>query len=469
MPTSKKKTTKRIKSTASSAELKKLQAKYSRLEKKMTKMNLEKNFLERAVGDLNFHNNAHDGVVYTDSENKIVYANPYFLTMMGVKENSDILEKKFPNYMWNNEREADRLFHDIKKDGFVREREMALHNRDGQPVFAMCSGVASHDDDGNVIGAEIMFCNITSKRTFQAELVEQHALLDAMLQSTPDPVLILTSALDVKRSNPVAAQLFDLDVAKKQAFTDLLAAANLPKEGVQKIEAKFLGEQEFGIEINLQGQHYDLHAAPLKSLQKGWVCVLHNITVRKQTQEMLQHHAFHDVLTQLPNRAYFRDYLQRAQLRLATEADYRFAALFIDLDGLKQFNDKWGHHVGDELLIHFARRLESSIRPGDLVARLGGDEFAIFVDGVGDKDNAVQVAVRVQEALQQPYQLNGSDEVHTTASIGIALSGKSTADVDSLLRNADKAMYNVKQRGGNSYEIFSKDVLASEGRLIDLI
>jgi diguanylate cyclase (GGDEF)-like protein/PAS domain S-box-containing protein len=462
MPTSKKKTVKRAKPAASSAELKKLQAKYSRLEKKMTKMNLEKNFLERAVGDLNFHNNAHDGVVYTDGENKIVYANPYFLTMMGVKHNSEILEKTFPTYMWNSEREADRLFHDIKKDGFVREREMALYNRDGQPVFAMCSGVASRDEDGNVIGAEIMFCNITSKRTFQAELVEQHALLDAMLQSTPDPVLILSSALDVKRSNPIAAQLFELDPKKSMTFPALLASANLPEEGVQKIEARFLGEQAFSIEINLRGQHYDLHAAPLKSLQKGWVCVLHNITVRKQTQEMLQHHAFHDVLTQLPNRAYFRDYLQRAHLRLATEAEYQFAALFIDLDGLKQFNDKWGHHVGDELLIHFARRLESSIRPGDLVARLGGDEFAIFVDGVGDESNAVQVAARVQEALQQPYQLNGSDEVRTTASIGIALSGKSTADVDSLLRNADKAMYNVKQRGGNSYEIFSEDVLTEE-------
>jgi diguanylate cyclase (GGDEF)-like protein/PAS domain S-box-containing protein len=458
MPASKKKV-KRTTVPSESVELKKLRAKYSRLEKKLTKVNLEKNFLERAMGDLNFHNNAHDGVVYTDAQNKIVYANPYFLTMMGVKDNSEILEKTFPNYMWSNEREADRLFRDIKDDGFVREREMALHNRDGQPVFAMCSGVASRDGDGNVIGAEIMFCNITSKRTFQAELVEQHALLDAMLQSTPDPVLILSSVLDVKRSNPAAAKLFDLRDKEKRTISSLLNSANLPKEGVEKIEAKFLGEQDFGIEINIRGQHFDLHAAPLKSLQKGWVCVLHNITVRKQTQEMLQHHAFHDVLTQLPNRAYFRDYLQRAHLRLATEADYRFAALFIDLDGLKLFNDKWGHHVGDELLIHFARRLETSIRPGDLVARLGGDEFAIFVDGVGDENNAVQVANRVQESLQLPYQLNGSDEVHTTASIGIALSGKSTADVDSLLRNADKAMYNVKQRGGNSYEIFSDDVL----------
>jgi diguanylate cyclase (GGDEF)-like protein/PAS domain S-box-containing protein len=453
---------KKPKQASGQAELKKLQTKYSRLEKKFIKLNLEKNFLQRAVGDLNFHNNAHDGVVYTDASDNIVYANPYFMEMMGVKEKTEILEKEFPNYMWNNEQEAERLFKDIKKNGFVREREMALYNRAGQPVFAMCSGVASKDEDGNVIGTEIMFCNITSKRTFQAELVEQHALLDAMMQSTPDPVLILSSALDVKRSNPIAEQVFKLQKSEKISLPTLLQQASLPKEAIEKIEAKFLGDQPFDIELNLASQHYELHTAPLKSLQRGWVCVLHNVTIRKQTQEMLQHHAFHDVLTQLPNRAFFIDYLQRANLRTQTDPEYKFAILFIDLDGLKTFNDRWGHHIGDELLMHFARRLESSIRPGDLVSRLGGDEFAIFVDGVGDESNALQVAARVRESLQHPYTLNGTDEVRTSASIGIALSGNFTDDIDILLRNADKAMYRVKQRGGNAYEMFSEEVLTSE-------
>jgi diguanylate cyclase (GGDEF)-like protein len=130
------------------------------------------------------------------------------------------------------------------------------------------------------------------------------------------------------------------------------------------------------------------------------------------------------------------------------------------MDGLKAINDKWGHHVGDQVLIHFARRLESSIRPGDLVSRLGGDEFALLVDGVGDESNALQLARRVKQAVSQPYKLNEQDEIHTTASIGIALSGKFSEDVDALLRNADKAMYRVKQRGGNSFEMFGEEVLA---------
>lgn len=453
--------TKKAKTTKPGSQVKTLKAKLARLEKELTKISMEKNFLERAMGDLNFHDNAHDGIVFTDAQNRIVYANPYFVGMMGVKDPTDILEKPFPNYMWNNQQEADRLFKDIKKDGFVREREMALYNKDGQAVFAMCSGVVSKDENGKILGTEIMFCNITGKRTFQAEVVEQHALLDAVLQSTPDPVLILTSALDVNRMNPAAEILFGhQETPLPRTFSGLLKAANLSEELIQKTEARFVGEQPFEIEATVGGQTFELHAAPLSSLQKGWVCVLHNITVRKQTQEMLQQHAFHDVLTQLPNRAYFRDFLQRSNLRTQNEPDYRFAVFFIDMDGLKGLNDKWGHHIGDQVLIQFARRLESSIRPGDLVSRLGGDEFAVLVDGVGEETNAVQLATRMQQAVSQPYKLDGQAEIQPTASIGIAMSGKFTDDVDALLRNADKAMYRVKQRGGNSFEVFSEEVLA---------
>ena len=455
--------TKAVKTKPSSqVELKRLSAKVARLEKQYTRVSLEKNFLERALGDLNFHNNAHDGIVYTDTEDRIVYANPYFLKMMGFKKKSELLDKPFPDYMWSNEGEAQRLFNDIKKEGFVREREMALNNRSGQPVFAMCSGVISKDKDGKMLGAEIMFCNITSKRTFQAELVEQYAVLDAMLESTPDPVLVLSADLNIRRSNPAAQELFGVEEAKNHPLPDLLTKINLSNEALQKMIDGFRDEQTFEIEVNMQGQHFELHAATLKSAFKGWVCVLHNITVRKHTQEMLQRHAFHDVLTQLPNRAYFCDFLQRSNQRTKTEPDYGFAVLFIDLDSLKSINDRWGHHVGDHLLIDFGRRLESSIRPGDLVSRLGGDEFALVLDSVRNEESALQVATRIREALSLPYKVNENEELSATASIGIALSGKFSEDVDKLLQKADQAMYRVKKRGGNSYEIFGDEVLGGK-------
>ncbi|MHB8626106.1 MAG: PAS domain-containing protein [Aggregatilineales bacterium] len=134
---------------------------------------MEKNFLKRAVADLNFHHNAHDGIVFTDANNRVVYANPYFLRMMNISDPAELLNKPLPNYMWSDPTDPERLFHDVRSDGFVRERELSLFNQDGAPVFAACSSVASRDDIGNYIGTEIMLCNVTSKRKIQAELVQR--------------------------------------------------------------------------------------------------------------------------------------------------------------------------------------------------------------------------------------------------------------------------------------------------------
>jgi PAS domain S-box-containing protein len=182
-------------------EVARLTKELQQLHQNYTKVLMEKNFLGRAMGDLNFHNNAHDGVIYTDSDNRIIYTNPYFLQMMGIEEGEEILHSPFPDYMWEDPSEAERLLADIASDGFVREREVQLNNRKGKPVFAMCSGVVSKDEDGNVLGTEIMLCNITGKRSVEAQLNEQYALLDAMLRSTPDPVLVLNAPVSLERQS----------------------------------------------------------------------------------------------------------------------------------------------------------------------------------------------------------------------------------------------------------------------------
>ena len=134
---------------------------------------MEKNFLQRAMVDLNFHHNAHDGIVFTDANNRVVYANPYFLRMMNIADPAELLNKPLPGYMWSDKIDAERLFEDVRANGFVRERELNLFNQEGAPVFVACSSVASRDDDGNFVGTEIMLCNVTSKRKIQAELFQR--------------------------------------------------------------------------------------------------------------------------------------------------------------------------------------------------------------------------------------------------------------------------------------------------------
>jgi len=431
-----------------SEELSKLRAELEDLRKDYSKVQIEKNFLARAMEDLNFHNNAHDGVIYTDADTNVLYANPCFLQMMGLDEDEELLNQPLPEYMWADKQDADKLFNDIARDGFVREREVRLNNRHGEPVFALCSGVASRDEQGNLLGAEIMLCNVTSKRTVEAQLAEQYALLDAVLRSTPDPVLVLDGNSNVQRLSPTAQQLFNLaDAQNLPALTALLKQWGANKEMLQALNEKFETDMNFETELALGDKVLELRAAPMDFKERGWVCIVHDITERKKTEEQLQYYAFHDMLTGLPNRTHFIERLERIISRAAHDEDYRFALLFIDVDELKRVNDGYGHLAGDQLLSAYARRLENCIRPDDLVCRLGGDEFAVFLNGVESEEAAGIVAARIQQSLQKPIVLMEKHKVKVTASIGIACSRAGETDIDTLLNEADKGMYSAKEAG----------------------
>lgn len=186
---------------------------------------------------------------------------------------------------------------------------------------------------------------------------------------------------------------------------------------------------------------------------------LQDITDRKHAEEQLLYDAFHDGLTGLPNRALFLDHLKLAIERSKRNKSRRFAVLFLDFDRFKVINDSLGHMIGDQLLIVFARRLESCLRPGDTIARLGGDEFTVLLDDISGSNEVVEIANRIQYSLEHPFKL-GRHEVFTTVSIGIANSGLGYEDADEMLRDADTAMYRAKARGTSCQEVFDKTMHA---------
>ncbi|MEH2161590.1 MAG: diguanylate cyclase [Nostoc sp.] len=186
----------------------------------------------------------------------------------------------------------------------------------------------------------------------------------------------------------------------------------------------------------------------------GAVLVFQDITKRKQTEAQLIRNAFYDGLTALPNRVLFLDRLRQTIERSKRRSDYYFAVLFLDLDGFKEINDRFGHGIGDDFLVAIARRLESCLRGGDTVARFGGDEFTVLLEDIKDITDATNVAKRIQEALRSPLNLNGY-ELSTTASIGITWNFSSHEEPATLLRDADIAMYRAKRQGKATYAIFS--------------
>jgi diguanylate cyclase (GGDEF)-like protein/PAS domain S-box-containing protein len=177
-----------------------------------------------------------------------------------------------------------------------------------------------------------------------------------------------------------------------------------------------------------------------------WQGVFYDLTERKALEERLQYQAFHDYLTDLPNRRLFMDRLGQA-LRRTMRGHHQVAVLFMDLDGFKVVNDSLGHDMGDLLLTVVSQHLRRCLRPDDTLARFGGDEFVVLIEAVDDSEQAVQVAERITEELRGPFIMEGRD-LYVSASIGISLGDARTHDPDDLLREADTAMYRVKDAGG---------------------
>ena len=168
----------------------------------------------------------------------------------------------------------------------------------------------------------------------------------------------------------------------------------------------------------------------------------------------LQHDAFHDALTGLPNRALFKDRLTQAVERNKRRADVGFAVLFLDFDRFKIINDSLGHDAGDTLLVALGERLKGCVRPGDTVARLGGDEFTLLLGDLNHAQEAVKTAERIQRALKRPFTLSGQ-EVVITVSIGIVSSDLGYSSAEEVLRDADLAMYGAKAKGRAGYQFFT--------------
>ncbi|HEX6829833.1 MAG TPA: diguanylate cyclase, partial [Burkholderiales bacterium] len=225
----------------------------------------------------------------------------------------------------------------------------------------------------------------------------------------------------------------------------------------------------------LQGQRRDgtafwgeLHVAPVRDDEGGvthFVGVLNDVTDRHHYQQELEHQATHDTLTDLPNRNLLRDRIQQA-LVFSERYGHAVAVAFLDLDNFKLVNDSLGHATGDQLLQRVAERLTQSLRATDTVARLGGDEFVLVLQ-YATKDQIPSHLQRLLRSIATPVAIEGR-EVYVTFSVGVAVHPEDGRDADTLLRNADAAMYKAKAQGRNNFQFFTADLNVQASERLDI-
>lgn len=216
------------------------------------------------------------------------------------------------------------------------------------------------------------------------------------------------------------------------------------------------------IELNAMGIYDDGDLPNIPKRFLGTYGIAKDVSARKKAEEMINYQAYHDLLTGLPNRVLFKDRLRLA-IAQAKRNSQKFAVMFLDLDRFKVVNDTLGHVVGDELLLSVGARLRHCLREGDTLARLGGDEFTLLLPQILAANDAAVIARKIIEALERPFQIDGN-ELFATASIGVAMYPDDGETIDSLIKNADIAMYNTKARGRNNFQFYlaTMNVLFSE-------
>jgi diguanylate cyclase (GGDEF)-like protein/PAS domain S-box-containing protein len=339
----------------------------------------------------------------------------------------------------------------------VEEREWTYVRKDGRTITVLVSVTAIRDERGEITGFLHVGMDVSERKRAEELLRTQSAAIAASM----DGIAILNERLEFTYCNDALTVLFGYS-----SPTELLGRSICdlydPPEQIRFITSVMPIVQQRGrwrgeaAGVRRDGTMFPQEISFTALERGGVVCVVRDITERTYAEEQIKHLAYHDALTGLPNRLLFKDRVTVA-LSHAQRSGNRLAVLFLDLDRFKFINDSLGHNIGDQLLQAVAARVQSCVRESDTVARLGGDEFTLLLANLVRSDDAAPIADKVLESIRHPFHIEGR-EFFISTSIGISLYPEDGADADTLIKNADTAMYQAKEQGRDNYQLFNANI-----------
>jgi diguanylate cyclase (GGDEF)-like protein/PAS domain S-box-containing protein len=312
-----------------------------------------------------------------------------------------------------------------------------------------------------------VFDNITERKQAEEALLFKTALLEAQAETTLDGILAVDESDHIVLANKQFALHFEMPTEMLSTQDDLVVLQHVrdkveaPDAFVERVKYLYSHRDEKSSdEVRLKnGKVFDRYSAPLvdsKSRYRGRIWYFRDITDRRVAENRVQYLAYYDALTGLPNRTLLQDRLTKA-LASARRYKHKVALLFLDLDRFKDINDSLGHSVGDLLLQQVAERLKKWGREQDTVARLGGDEFLITLTQVKDLVDVAVAVERLMDTMTAAFEVQGHS-LNVGCSIGASMFPEHGTDCETLIRNADAAMYGAKDSGRNSFRFFAEDM-----------
>ncbi|MBT8357848.1 MAG: EAL domain-containing protein [Desulfobacterales bacterium] len=297
------------------------------------------------------------------------------------------------------------------------------------------------------------------------ELEKSEAKYRTIFENTGAAIIIVEKDMNISLANTVFIHLsgYEQDeIEGHMPLTKFIGVKNRRKllegnsQSGEKSDSHFIANNFECKFLDKNGINKDIliTLAKIPGTEKSIVSIA-DVTELKEAEKQIFHQAFHDSLTNLPNRALFIEHLIMAIKRRKRSHNYFFAVIYLDIDRFKLINDSLGHNIGDKLLVEFANRIQDLLRDIDTLARFGGDEFVILLEDIEDENYAVFVAERLQKSLKSPFEIMGND-IYAPASFGIVLNTKIYDDPEIIIRDADAAMYHAKEKGRSQFKIFDK-------------
>ncbi len=409
-----------------------------------------------------------DAVVYADVRRTVRFVNPAVLPVFGylpdelVGQSAAIFYARFDDF-----EEQGRLRYHPDAPDSEECYEMAYRRKDGSVFTGEAHGALVRDPEGQVRGFMVTIRDVTQRKQMLDSLFREKEKWFVTLGSIGDAVITTDVRARVEYMNPVAESLtgWPLSEAAGRPVSDVFdiineITRNPPESPVEKSlrQGTVVGLANHTVLRHRAGIEYAIEdsAAPIRDSTEhiiGCVIVFRDITQKRNLLRQVTRQANFDALTDLPNRYLFQDRLAQA-IAQAHRHGHLVALLYLDLDHFKKINDTQGHPFGDRVLQETARRLRAVVRESDTVARLGGDEFTILAGDIGNRDNVSLFAQKVLEAIARPMSVDGQ-ESFLTVSIGVAVYPDDGTTTTALVRNADIAMYQAKEKGRNTLQFFS--------------
>lgn len=337
---------------------------------------------------------------------------------------------------------------------------------DGDPVGLL--GLANKDTDFNDRDAEIAevfssYAAIALKSSYTFEKLDSaNKELESIFNTVGDALVIIDKDYDIIKANKYYLALTgasEADIIRKKCYEifdiDLCHTTRCALRSILNGEKRFEKEVE---SINQKGQRVPclVVATPQKNTIGeivGVIVSIKDITDIKMYEENIKKMAYYDYLTDLPNRLLLEEKAETI-LTLAKRNRKQFAVMVMDLDLFKDVNDTYGHAVGDKLLKSVSNRIKKLLRRSDIISRIGGDEFVVLLHEISKEDDAMTTARKICDSLKKPFIIDGK-RINSSVSIGVAIFPKHGIDLKSLLKSADFAMYDVKEKNRNDYLLYS--------------